>query len=148
MNEKLCVGVSGGEADPDPFIGDGPGRVVSSPLCDARLSSMAARTPRNFDSDCFGGRVGAEWRRGKGAGGEKYAWGRDGTSAHDGGPEGNMIPLSDQGGLVLEALGRPSSVSSSGGEFLDGLGAEEDAAVIIESGGKILKIWSSDCGGP
>lgn len=49
--------------------------------------------------------------------------------------------------LLVEKVGRLSNASSSGVRVC-GLGDAEGTFVMIDSGGRMLNIWSSDCGGP
>lgn len=76
--------------------------------------------------------------------GPEPAGGLEGTSAHAATVSGKKPPELDHEFFVE---GSPSLLSSSGVEAVRGLGTEE-ALAMTESGGRIEKIWFSDCGGP
>jgi len=127
-------------------IGAGSGTELFSLVCCGRPSSITARTLRSFDSDFRGWGVGAE----DGVeclrltiGGETDRGGvdeGDGTSAHsDVDSEKNPPPLVGIQDLLPD--GR-EVVDSRSGVTVNGLG-EGEGAFMIESGGNILKIWSS-----
>lgn len=74
--------------------------------------------------------------------------GEEGTSAHAEDSEGNktVFGFCDHD-VLLEADGGPSIFSSSGVR-VNGVVVDEGALGIMERGGRILNIWSSDWGGP
>lgn len=77
--------------------------------------------------------------------------GEEGTSAHsdDSAGKRTVFGLCDHEGLLeLEVeAGRPCMFSNSGVR-VKGVVDAEGAVGMMERGGRILKIWSSDCGGP
>jgi hypothetical protein len=115
---------------------------------------MMERTVLSFDSDF------REWWLAEGGmeslrcdGGDTERGGvedGDGTSAHSVDSD-EKIPapllLGAHGVLLLDGGGR-ISIGSHSGVDVKGLGEGEGALVMIERGGKMLKIWSSACGGP
>lgn len=129
--------------------------------CRVRLSSMTERTLFNFDPDfrgwcpedggCDGLRLmldpgGDTDRGGVGAPGGGVEEG-DGTSAHsDVESVGKCSPLLGNHGVLpkVDLLG----VVDSGGVAAIGVGEGECALALIERGCRMLKIWSSACGGP
>jgi len=114
---------------------------------------MTDRTLRSFDSDF------RKWWPAEGVeclrwdGGDTDRGGvedGDGTSAHSVDSD-EKIPLplllGIHGAFLLDCVGRTSIISCSGVDVKE-LGEGEGAFVMIERGGKMLKIWSSACGGP
>jgi len=152
-----CPYVKGGQLDvgsgESSFTTGAGSVVVSLPWYGGRVSSMTARTLRSFDSDFRGWWVGAE----EGGieclrltiGGDTDRGGvedGEGTSAHsDVDSAKNPLPLVDAHGLFPDGS---EPAGSRSGVVVMGLGEGEGALVMIESGGKMLKIWSSACGGP
>lgn len=144
-----------------PFKDDGRGVdfvgvTSTSSICGAILSSTTGRTLFNFDPDFLEGgcdslRLIVEAGGDVGRGGVEEVGGvvlGNGTSAHceTASVVWKYSPLlGDQAFLVITLS---SGFVVSGGEAFMGLGEGEAALALIESGCKMLKIWSSACGGP